>query len=210
MTHSASEANYTRCGVALGCQRRSRARPRRMSLASAASRRTAFTLKRRPWLSNPDREQKLPPARCGACELTKPASDGHGALRLLSNRSHLADASARFYGPPVPVVPCHVQRHDRDGTSAPVPSSLLDSLGEPGKNLLANPHPARSRHLRYGRGDAFPCRDGDGTPMKEHGLPVEEARWRALVSFGGVEEFKEAGHDVGEDRSDSLPALRTD
>ena len=32
--------------------------------------------------------------------------------------------------------------------------------------------------------------------MKEHGLPVEEARRRALVSFGGVEKFKEAGHDV--------------
>ena len=31
-----------------------------------------------------------------------------------------------------PVVPGHVQRHDRDGTSAPVPSSLLDSLGEAG------------------------------------------------------------------------------
>jgi putative ABC transport system permease protein len=32
--------------------------------------------------------------------------------------------------------------------------------------------------------------------MKQHGLPVEEARRRALVSFGGVEKFKEAGHDV--------------
>jgi putative ABC transport system permease protein len=32
--------------------------------------------------------------------------------------------------------------------------------------------------------------------MKEHGLPVEEARRRALVNFGGVEKFKEAGHDV--------------
>jgi putative ABC transport system permease protein len=32
--------------------------------------------------------------------------------------------------------------------------------------------------------------------MKEHGLPVEEARRRALVSFGGVEKYKEAGHDV--------------
>ena len=32
--------------------------------------------------------------------------------------------------------------------------------------------------------------------MKAHGLPVEEARRRALVSFGGVEKFKEAGHDV--------------
>jgi predicted permease len=32
--------------------------------------------------------------------------------------------------------------------------------------------------------------------MKAHGLPVEEARRRALVSFGGVEKFKEAGHDA--------------
>src|SRR5919106_1126524 len=32
--------------------------------------------------------------------------------------------------------------------------------------------------------------------MKEHGLPLEEARRRALVSFGGVEKYKEAGHDV--------------
>ena len=32
--------------------------------------------------------------------------------------------------------------------------------------------------------------------MKQHGLPIEEARRRALVSFGGVEKFKEAGHDV--------------
>ena len=32
--------------------------------------------------------------------------------------------------------------------------------------------------------------------MKEHGLPIEEARRRALVSFGGVEKYKEAGHDV--------------
>ena len=32
--------------------------------------------------------------------------------------------------------------------------------------------------------------------VKEHGLPVEEARRRALVSFGGVEKYKEAGHDV--------------
>ncbi len=32
--------------------------------------------------------------------------------------------------------------------------------------------------------------------MKEHGLPVEEARRRALVSFGGVQKYKEAGHDV--------------
>ena len=31
---------------------------------------------------------------------------------------------------------------------------------------------------------------------KEHGLPLEEARRRALVSFGGVEKYKEAGHDV--------------
>jgi predicted permease len=32
--------------------------------------------------------------------------------------------------------------------------------------------------------------------MKKHGLPVEEARRRALASFGGVEKYKEAGHDV--------------
>jgi predicted permease len=32
--------------------------------------------------------------------------------------------------------------------------------------------------------------------MKEYGLPREEARRRALVSFGGVEKYKEAGHDV--------------
>ena len=32
--------------------------------------------------------------------------------------------------------------------------------------------------------------------MKEHGLPVEEARRRALVNFGGVEKFKAAGQDV--------------
>ena len=32
--------------------------------------------------------------------------------------------------------------------------------------------------------------------MKEQGLPVEEARRRALVSFGGVEKYKEAGRDV--------------
>ena len=32
--------------------------------------------------------------------------------------------------------------------------------------------------------------------MKDHGLPLAEARRRALVSFGGVEKFKEAGHDV--------------
>jgi putative ABC transport system permease protein len=32
--------------------------------------------------------------------------------------------------------------------------------------------------------------------MKQHGLPVEEARRRALVRFGGVEKFKEAGRDV--------------
>ena len=32
--------------------------------------------------------------------------------------------------------------------------------------------------------------------MKEQGLPVDEARRRALISFGGVEKFKEAGHDV--------------
>src|ERR687896_605928 len=32
--------------------------------------------------------------------------------------------------------------------------------------------------------------------MKEQGLPAEEARRRALVSFGGVEKYKEAGHDV--------------
>lgn len=32
--------------------------------------------------------------------------------------------------------------------------------------------------------------------VKEHGLPAEEARRRALVSFGGVEKYKEAGHDV--------------
>ena len=31
---------------------------------------------------------------------------------------------------------------------------------------------------------------------KEHGLPLEEARRRALVRFGGVEKYKEAGHDV--------------
>jgi predicted permease len=32
--------------------------------------------------------------------------------------------------------------------------------------------------------------------VKELGLPPEEARRRALVSFGGVEKYKEAGHDV--------------
>jgi predicted permease len=32
--------------------------------------------------------------------------------------------------------------------------------------------------------------------MKEDGLPAEEARRRALVSFGGVEKYKDAGHDV--------------
>jgi predicted permease len=32
--------------------------------------------------------------------------------------------------------------------------------------------------------------------VKEHGLPFEEARRRALVSFGGVEKYKEAGRDV--------------
>jgi predicted permease len=32
--------------------------------------------------------------------------------------------------------------------------------------------------------------------MKERGLPVDEARRLALVSFGGVEKYKEAGHDV--------------
>jgi predicted permease len=32
--------------------------------------------------------------------------------------------------------------------------------------------------------------------VKEHGLPFEEARRRALVGFGGVEKFKQAGHDV--------------
>ena len=32
--------------------------------------------------------------------------------------------------------------------------------------------------------------------VKEHGLPVDEARRRALASFGGVEKYKEAGHDV--------------
>jgi putative ABC transport system permease protein len=32
--------------------------------------------------------------------------------------------------------------------------------------------------------------------MTEHGLPLQEARRRALVSFGGVEKYKEAGHDV--------------
>ena len=32
--------------------------------------------------------------------------------------------------------------------------------------------------------------------MKEQGLPAEEARRRALVSFGGLEKYKEAGHDV--------------
>jgi predicted permease len=32
--------------------------------------------------------------------------------------------------------------------------------------------------------------------VKEHGLPLEEARRRALVAFGGVEKYKEAGHDV--------------
>jgi putative ABC transport system permease protein len=32
--------------------------------------------------------------------------------------------------------------------------------------------------------------------MKEHGIPAEEARRRALVSFGGVEKYKEAGRDV--------------
>jgi putative ABC transport system permease protein len=31
---------------------------------------------------------------------------------------------------------------------------------------------------------------------REHGLPLEEARRRAMVSFGGVEKYKEAGHDV--------------
>ena len=31
---------------------------------------------------------------------------------------------------------------------------------------------------------------------EEHGLPLEEARRRALVRFGGVEKYKEAGHDV--------------
>jgi predicted permease len=31
---------------------------------------------------------------------------------------------------------------------------------------------------------------------KAYGLPVDEARRRALVSFGGVEKYKEAGHDV--------------
>jgi putative ABC transport system permease protein len=32
--------------------------------------------------------------------------------------------------------------------------------------------------------------------MTEQGLPAEEARRRALVSFGGVEKYKAAGHDV--------------
>src|SRR5918993_4936394 len=32
--------------------------------------------------------------------------------------------------------------------------------------------------------------------MNAEGLAVEEARRRALVSFGGVEKYKEAGHDV--------------
>ena len=32
--------------------------------------------------------------------------------------------------------------------------------------------------------------------MKAHGLPAAEARRRALISFGGVEKYKEAGHDV--------------
>ena len=32
--------------------------------------------------------------------------------------------------------------------------------------------------------------------MKAHGLPAGEARRRAFVSFGGVEQYKEAGHDV--------------
>jgi hypothetical protein len=32
--------------------------------------------------------------------------------------------------------------------------------------------------------------------VKEHGLPVDEARRRALASFGGVEKYKEAGRDV--------------
>jgi putative ABC transport system permease protein len=32
--------------------------------------------------------------------------------------------------------------------------------------------------------------------IREQGLPADEARRRALVSFGGVEKFKEAGHDV--------------
>ena len=32
--------------------------------------------------------------------------------------------------------------------------------------------------------------------MKEHRLSAEEARRRAFVNFGGVEKFKEAGHDV--------------
>jgi putative ABC transport system permease protein len=32
--------------------------------------------------------------------------------------------------------------------------------------------------------------------IKDHGLPLDEARRRALVSFGGVDKFKEAGHDV--------------
>jgi predicted permease len=32
--------------------------------------------------------------------------------------------------------------------------------------------------------------------MREQGLPADEARRRALVSFGGVEKYREAGHDV--------------
>jgi hypothetical protein len=32
--------------------------------------------------------------------------------------------------------------------------------------------------------------------QREQGLPLQEARRRALVSFGGVEKYKEAGRDV--------------
>jgi predicted permease len=32
--------------------------------------------------------------------------------------------------------------------------------------------------------------------VRQHGLPLDEARRRALVSFGGVEKYKEAGRDV--------------
>ena len=32
--------------------------------------------------------------------------------------------------------------------------------------------------------------------MKAHALPAAEARRRALASFGGVEKYKEAGHDA--------------
>ena len=38
-------------------------------------------------------------------------------------------------------------------------------------------------------------REAEGL-MKKHGLPVDEARRRALINFGGVEKFKEAGRDV--------------